>query len=80
MRTPTRLRGKNDSGCVGPTRATAPHDGDLVSYNVVAVAREDLERIREAHVRDFMEVRSIVANSRPEVAALVNIQLLTWDR
>jgi transcriptional regulator with XRE-family HTH domain len=65
---------------LGPSRATAPHDGDLVSYNVVAVAREDLERIREAHVRYFMEVRSIVANSRPEVAALVNIQLLTWDR
>ncbi|MEQ1505506.1 MAG: DUF4423 domain-containing protein [Myxococcota bacterium] len=65
---------------VGPVRATAPHDGDLVSYNVVAVSREDLERIREAHVRYFMEVRSIVSNSRPEVAALVNIQLLTWDR
>ncbi len=65
---------------LGPTRATAPREGDLVSYNVVAVAREDLERIREAHVRYFMEVRTIVANSRPEVAALVNIQLLTWDR
>jgi transcriptional regulator with XRE-family HTH domain len=65
---------------LGPSRATAPRDGDLVSYNVVAVARDDLERIREAHVRYFMEVRSIVANSRPEVAALVNIQLLTWDR
>jgi transcriptional regulator with XRE-family HTH domain len=65
---------------LGPTRATANREGDLVSYNVVAVAREDLERIREAHVRYFMEVRSIVANSRPEVAALVNIQLLTWDR
>lgn len=65
---------------LGPQRATAPHEGDLVSYNVVAVSREDLERIREAHVRYFMEVRSIVANSAPEVAALVNIQLLTWDQ
>jgi transcriptional regulator with XRE-family HTH domain len=64
---------------LGPVRARAPNDGDLVSYNVVAVSREDLERIREAHVRYFMEVRSIVARSRPEVAALVNIQLLTWD-
>ncbi|MEN0066271.1 MAG: helix-turn-helix domain-containing protein [Myxococcota bacterium] len=63
----------------GLARATAPHDGDMVSYNVVAVSREDLERIREAHIRYFMEVRSIVANSRPEVAALVNIQLLSWD-
>jgi transcriptional regulator with XRE-family HTH domain len=65
---------------LGPHRAVAPHDGDLVSYNVVAVSREDLERIREAHVRYFMEVRSIVAGSKPEVAALVNIQLLTFDK
>ena len=65
---------------LGLERATAPHEGDLVSYNVVAVSREDLERIREAHVRYFMEVRSIVASSEPEVAALVNIQLLTWDQ
>ena len=39
-----------------------------------------LERIREAHVRYFMEVRSIVAGSKPEVAALVNVQLLTFDK
>lgn len=65
---------------LGHSRATKPHDGDLVSYNVIAVSREDLDRIREAHVRYFMEVRSIVANSRPEVAALVNVQLLTWDQ
>lgn len=64
---------------LGHRRATAPHDGDLVSYNVIAVSRSDLERIREAHVRYFLEVRSIVAASRPEVAALVNVQLLTWD-
>jgi transcriptional regulator with XRE-family HTH domain len=65
---------------LGFRRATAPHDGDLVSYNVIAVSRADLERIREAHVRYFLEVRSIVANSRPEVAGLVNVQLLTWDQ
>lgn len=64
---------------MGASRATAPHDGDMVSYNVVAVSRQDLERIREAHIRYFMEVRSIVADSTPEVAALVNVQLLTWD-
>jgi transcriptional regulator with XRE-family HTH domain len=63
---------------LGGARAVAPRDGDLVSYHVIAVSREDLERIREAHVRYFMEVRSIAANSRPEVAALVNLQLLTW--
>ncbi|MBX2796975.1 MAG: DUF4423 domain-containing protein [Myxococcales bacterium] len=62
----------------GSERAIAPREGDMVSYNVVAVSRADLERIREAHVRYFMEVRSIVAESEPEVAALVNIQLLTF--
>lgn len=65
---------------LGPRRAVAPHVGDLVSYNTFAVSREDLERIREAHIRYFMEVRSIVANtSRTEVAALVNVQLLSFD-
>lgn len=64
---------------LGLARATEPRPGDMVSYNIVAVSREDLERIREAHIRYFMEVRSIVAESTPQVAALINIQLLTWD-
>ncbi|MEZ4236903.1 MAG: DUF4423 domain-containing protein [Myxococcota bacterium] len=72
------MRLKAHWAALGPQRAVAPHPGDMVSYNVVAVSRADLERIREAHVRYFMEVRSIVAASRPEVAALVNVQLLTW--
>ncbi len=63
---------------LGATRAVAPREADMVSYNVFAVSRRDLERIREAHVRYFMEVRSIVSDSAPEVAALVNIQLLTF--
>lgn len=63
---------------LGPVRAISPHEGDLVSYNMVAVSRADLDRIREAHIRYFMEVRNIVAGSTPEVAALVNIQLLTF--
>lgn len=61
-------------------RSTQPREGDLVSYNVVSVSREDLERIREAHIRYFHEVRQIVSASEPiEVAALVNIHLLSWD-
>lgn len=65
---------------LGLQRATRPREGDLVSYNVFAVSREDLERIREAHIRYFMEVRSIVSDSEPEVAALVNIQLLHFSQ
>lgn len=65
---------------LGLARAHAPRDGDLVSYNVVAVSRSDLDKIRDAHVRYFHEVRAIVAGSRGvEVAALVNIQLLSWS-
>ncbi len=64
---------------LGPLRATDPHDGDMVSYNVFVCSRDDLQRVREAHIRYFMEVRNIVANSEPEVAGIVNIQLLTWD-
>lgn len=64
---------------LGLHRATAPREGDLVSYNVFAVSKDDLERIREAHIRYFMEVRTIVSESEPEVAALVNIQLLHFQ-
>jgi len=74
------LRLKQHWARLGVERATAPRQGDLVSYNVLSVSRADLERIREAHVRYFHEVRQIVAQSEPiEVAALVNIQLLSWE-
>lgn len=73
------MRLKAHWASLGPMRALAPHPGDLVSYNVVSVSRDDLERIREAHIRYFMEVRSLVAGSKGEVAALINVQLLTWD-
>ncbi len=73
------LRLKHHWASLGVQRASAPREGDLVSYNVVGVSRDDLERIREAHIRYFHEVRQIVAQSEPvEVAALVNIQLMTW--
>lgn len=74
------LRLKEHWASMGVARATEPHPGDLVSYNVVSVSRADLERIREAHIRYFHEVRQIVSQSDPvEVAALVNIHLMTWD-
>jgi len=72
------LRLKHHWASLGGRRATAPREDDMVSYNVVGVSRADLERIREAHIRYFHEVRQIVAASEPvEVAALVNIQLIT---
>ena len=47
------------------------------SYNVFAVSRADLERIRELHLAYFRALRAIVAGSEPaEVVALVNVQLV----
>jgi transcriptional regulator with XRE-family HTH domain len=45
--------------------------GDLFSFNVFAVSRDDLGRIREAQRRFYREVRAIVAESRPEVVGLL---------
>ncbi|MCA9570697.1 MAG: helix-turn-helix domain-containing protein, partial [Myxococcales bacterium] len=64
---------------LGVQRARALRPGDLVSYNVISVSRADLARIRQLHVDYFMAVRAIVAESEPEVAALVNVQLIGFD-
>jgi transcriptional regulator with XRE-family HTH domain len=45
--------------------------GDLFSFNVFAVSRADLAKIRESQRRFYREVRAIVADSPPEVVALL---------
>jgi hypothetical protein len=45
--------------------------GDLFSFNVFAVKRDDLERIKQAQRRFYREVRAIVSESEPEVVALL---------
>ncbi|WP_437923845.1 DUF4423 domain-containing protein [Sorangium sp. So ce291] len=51
-------------------------DPGLYSYNLVSVARCDLERLRALHVRYFHELRQIVSDSRePDCVALVAMQL-----
>lgn len=51
-------------------------DPGLYSYNLVSVARADLERLRALHVRYFHELRQIVSDSRePDCVALVAMQL-----
>jgi len=52
---------------------------DLFSFNVFAVSREDLQRIREAQRRFYREVRAIVADSPPEVPALLAIHTAVWE-
>lgn len=48
----------------------------LYSYNVFAVSRADLERLRELHLAYFRELRAVVAESSPsEVVAVANVQL-----
>jgi hypothetical protein len=50
--------------------ARGPRD-DLFSFNVFAVSRADLARIRELQRRFYREVRAIVADSPPEVVAML---------
>lgn len=56
-------------------RIEAGEDGRF-SFNVFAVSREDLARIEALHLEYFRAVRAIVADSRPEVAAAINVQLM----
>ncbi|WP_437685805.1 hypothetical protein [Sorangium sp. So ce176] len=50
-------------------------DPGLYSYNLISVARSDLERLRALHVRYFHEIRQIVSGSRaPDCVALVAMQ------
>jgi hypothetical protein len=52
--------------------------GDLFSFNVFAVGREDLIRIQEAQRRFYREVRAIVADSPPEVPAMLVVHTAAW--
>lgn len=65
---------------VAAERARAPRPQDLFSYNVISLSRRDLERLEALHLAYYRDVRSLVAASEPvEVAALVNVQLVTFD-
>lgn len=61
---------------VGLERLKAGSDG-IFSYNIFAVSRADLERLREIHKAYFRQLRAVVSQSKPaECVALVNLQLL----
>jgi transcriptional regulator with XRE-family HTH domain len=64
---------------LGVARAREVRPDDLVSYNVFSVSREDLARIRQLHIDYFLAVRAVVAESEPEVAAMINVQLLGFS-
>lgn len=64
---------------VGAERVASGVEGDVFSYNVFAVSRGDLARIRELQRAFFREVRSIVAGSEPEVAALLTVHTSVFD-
>jgi len=51
---------------------------DLFSFNIFAVGRDDLDRIRDAQRRFYREVRAIVAESPPEVPALLVVHTAAW--
>ena len=70
---------KSHWASIGVERARHPRPGDLTSYNVISVSKADLARIRQLHIDYFLAVRAIVAESEPEVAALVNVHLLSLE-
>lgn len=54
--------------------------GDLMGFSLVAVSRDDLDRIRSLQRRYFREMRSIVAASEPvETCALIVAQIAAFD-
>ena len=76
----TVVRLKGHWAEVARARLGALRPGDLHSYNVISVSRADLEQIRQRHLAYFRDLRALVAASEPvEVAALVNVQLVTFD-
>lgn len=65
---------------VARQRLRAPRPGDLFSYNVISLSRADLERVRQLHLAYYRDLRALVAASEPvECAALVNVQLVTFE-
>lgn len=52
---------------------------DLFSFNVFAVGRDDLERVRDAQRRFYREVRAIIAESPPEVAAMLVVHTAAFE-
>ena len=64
---------------VGADRVEQGAPGQF-SYNVFSVSRADFERIREAHLRYFYALRTIVAESEPEeVVVVANVQLFALE-
>jgi DNA-binding phage protein len=61
-------------------RMEAGADG-IFGYNVMAVSRADLARLREMHLAYFRSMQALVADSNPsECVVLFNTQLLALDQ
>jgi transcriptional regulator with XRE-family HTH domain len=57
-----------------------PRDGDLFSFNVFCVSREEMRRIRDLQRAYYREVRGVVADSeQAELIGLINLQLVTFE-
>lgn len=64
---------------VGRARLEAGDDG-LFSWAVVALSREDLQKLRGLHVRYMQSLRQLVDASEPsEVVAVANVQLFALE-
>lgn len=61
---------------VGTQRAFVPRPSDAFSFNVFSLSHEDLARIGKMQHEYFQSVRAIIAASKPETVALMNLQLV----
>ncbi len=60
-------------------RVLNPQEGDLFSYNIFSVSKDDFTRIRNLQKNYFSELRAIVAASKdPEVVALMTMHSMLW--
>lgn len=64
---------------VAASRVARGERGDLFSFNVFAIGRDDLQRVREAQRRFYREVRAIVADSPPELAAMLVVHTAAFE-
>jgi len=64
---------------VSAARVERGEPGDLFSFNVFAIGRDDLVKVREAQRRFYREVRAIVADSPPEVPAMLIVHTAAFE-
>lgn len=76
----TELTARDYWAKVSAGRAASPAPGDLFSYNVFSVSRNDYAKLRQLQREFYRGARALIASSEPtDVAGLLVVHLLEWD-